>query len=86
MIHTSVLAIVPKPLVSVQTSVTIHSALEEHLVFIVEKKKKTLQNVFIFFMVLEFSCHYQKPNKYFAPPKHVVAMMYTYENLEFNVN
>lgn len=37
-------------------------------------------------MVLEFSCHYQKPNKYFAPPKHVVAMMYTYENLEFNVN
>lgn len=70
MIHTSVLVIVPKPLVSVHTSVTIHSALEEHLVFIVaKKKKKPLQNVFIFFMVLEFSCHYQKPNMSILPPQ-----------------
>lgn len=52
----SVLAVVPKPLVSVHMSVTIHSAIEKHLVFIVTKKN--LENICIF---LEFSCYYQKP-------------------------
>lgn len=44
----SVLAIVPKTLVSAHMSVTIHSAIEKHLVFIVTKKKKILENIFIF--------------------------------------
>lgn len=44
----SVLAVVPNPLVSVHMSVTIHSAIEKHLVFIVTKKKKTWK-IFSFF-------------------------------------